>query len=146
MIRPRLSCSIPVRFTSQRTIFRRSKHDTIEIKQVNIVFLTWKNAFNFEHKFQSYSDEDLKLIVGALPLDQRQKMEKLLRDKRRNSEFKILLDPKNRKDVPSWVSPKTKTKREKIREILILDFRKDVESCSSTISSRLSALDFSIIY
>jgi len=51
---------------------------------------------------QSYTDEDLKLIVGALPLDQRQKMEKLLREKRRNSEFKILLDPQNRKDVPSW--------------------------------------------
>ena len=58
------------------------------------------------HKVQSYTDEDLKLIVGALPLDQRQKMEKLLREKRRNSEFKILLDPQNRKDVPSWVSKK----------------------------------------
>ena len=61
---------------------------------------------NLDRKLQSYTDEDLKFIVGALPLDQRQKMEKLLRDKRRNSEFKILLDPQNRKDVPSWVSEK----------------------------------------
>lgn len=53
---------------------------------------------------QNYTDEDLKLIVGALPLEQRQKMEKLLRDKRRNSEFKILLEPQNRKEVPPWVS------------------------------------------
>lgn len=38
MIRQRLSCSIPIRFASQRTIFRRSKHDSIEIKQVLFVF------------------------------------------------------------------------------------------------------------
>lgn len=145
MIRPRLSCTIPVRFLSQRTIFRRSKHDTMEIKQAIIIFYE-----NLDHKLQSYTDEDLKLIVGALPLDQRQKMEKLLRDKRRNSEFKILLDPQNRKDVPSWVSEKhhnnLEKERNKIREIVFLDFRKDVASCFSTILSRSSALDFSIIY
>ena len=74
----------------------------MEVKQVIIFFY----YANLDRKLQSYTDEDLKLIVGALPLDQRQKMEKLLRDKRRNSEFKILLDPQNRKDVPSWVSEK----------------------------------------
>jgi len=117
----------------------------MEIKQVIFIFYE-----NLDHKLQSYTDEDLKLIVGALPLDQRQKMEKLLRDKRRNSEFKILLDPQNRKDVPSWVSEKhhnnLNKERNKIKEIVFLDFRKDVASCSSTISSRSSALDFSIIY
>ena len=149
MIRQRLSCSIPIRFASQRTIFRRSKHDTIEIKQVLFIFKLINALMTF---FRITQMKTWSLSLARCPWNNAKKWKNYYVTRGVTASLKFCLSLKIvKRSHHGWVTKTYKEDRhfyaeKNEKKANEENFRKDVALSSSTISFHSSALDSSIIY